>query len=1122
MESKERRTGIRTGNEKSRNYMAGHIDEMKGKESKNMKDLEHSKTDYADSDERFAGLTVYNASAGSGKTYTLTLEYLRLALSDPHNARKFREILAVTFTNKATDEMKTRIIETLYGLANDKAPSFAEKLARRLEIDALTLRERAARVLRALLHNYSDFSISTIDKFFQRILHAFVREAGLKPGFRLELDKERLMSQAVDKMLANIADKPALYRRMSELIDERIERGNAWDVAKMLRQRGEEVLKESFGRFDAEFHAKIRDAEFMNRYAGEIQTVAASFESEMDETGARAAALIESAGIEFSDFKYGGQGTSNYFRKIRTRDCDDYVPGVRIRAILESGDGEAWCTKKLEARKREALLGIAGELTLLLGRATNLYNERYAEYLAAVCAKNSMKSLWFLAEIENAVGEIAGSENIMPIGETTRMLETLIGNADAPFVYERVGTKYSTFMIDEFQDTSEAQWNNFRPLLRNSLAEGKFSLVVGDVKQSIYRWRNGDWQILARRIFSEFADLRLSVENLDTNWRSLPEIVLFNNALFSALPAFAERNSGVDDASLLGAAYSLATQKPAPSAKGGGYVEITATKDSDETKARSEFLAALPALIADIQDRGYRASDTAILVRKSADGQAVSERLMQYRQTSGDTKHCFEILSQDSLFIETSDTVRFVVALFRALAEPDDPINNALINRFLNKSDPDPRNVARLDARAQTAVAEAERLSMPEAFELFVSTFGLGDNAIEIPYLQELHDHVVAFADRELPDVSAFLEHWDNKGASLRLSAGRMPDAINILTIHKSKGLEYPVVIVPFCDWRMRPDNDVVWIRPVAAPFSALPHLPVTYNGRMAKSLFADDYKFETLQALIDNLNLMYVAFTRASSELHVMLPLPATPKSKSNAPDLLRTAATALNEFFESAAAEFCDGRLRIENPDDRTVKYSLGTKGKEEQEGEKEKEVRGMTVTKYVSASSSAHKLRLRYESAGYFDPAANRMKPLNYGTLMHRIFSMINTVSDLPKAMKRIAEEGLIAAADLDELHSRTLAALQFAEEWFADDSPYSVVTERFMILPPSMNMGVSRKPDRVMSSAAETIVIDFKFGTTKNNAHKRQVENYVRILRKMNYPDARGYVWYVDLGCKVVIR
>ena len=1093
------------------------LDYLKGLED--LDDLEYIELDTADKGERFAGLTVYNASAGSGKTYTLTLEYLRLALSDTNNARRFREILAVTFTNKATDEMKTRIVETLYRLANDDAPSFAEKLSRRLDIDSLTLRERAARVLRALLHNYSDFSISTIDKFFQRILHAFVREAGLKPGFRLELDKERLMSQAVDRMLTNIADKPALYRQMSDLIDERMERGNAWDVGKMLKQRGEEVLKESFGRFDPEFHAKIRDADFMNRYAAEIQAIVVAFESAMDAVGAGATALIESAGLEFSDFKYGGAGTSNYFRKIRRRDCDEYEPSSRISAILESGDGEAWCTKKLETRKREALLGIAGELTFLLDKAVTLYNERFAEYLAALCAKNSMKSLWFLAEIENAVGEIAGNENIMPIGETTRMLETLIGSADAPFVYERVGTRYSTFMIDEFQDTSEAQWNNFKPLLRNSLAENKFSLVVGDVKQSIYRWRNGDWRILARRIFDDFADLRLSVENLDVNWRSLPEIVRFNNALFSALPAYVEGNSGVDDSSLLDTAYSLASQTPA-STDGGGYVEITATRDNDETKARDEFLAVLPALIADIQDRGYRASDIAVLVRKSADGQAASERLMQYKRTSGDTTHCFEILSQDSLFIETSDTVRFVVALFKVLTEPDDAINNALINRFLNKRYPDPRNVARTDARVSATLAEAARLSMPEAFELFVSTFRLGDNVLEIPYLQELHDHVVAFADRELPDVSVFLEHWDNKGASLRLSAGRMPDAVNILTIHKSKGLEYPVVIVPFCDWRMRPGNDVVWIRPAVAPFNALSHLPVTYNGRMAKSLFVGDYKFETLQSLIDNLNLMYVAFTRASSELHVMLPLPATPKSKSTAPDIIRTAATALNGFFESSASDFCDGRLRIYCPDERTTKYSLGTKGVAGKgDGE---EVRGMTVTKYVSTSSSTRKLRLRYESDGYFAPDVNRMKPLNYGTLMHRIFSMINSADDLQEALERFEKEGLISAADLDELRNRMVTALQFAGEWFVNDGTYSVVTERFVILPSSMNMGVSRKPDRVMSSATETIVIDFKFGSTKNNAHKRQVKTYVELLRTMNYPNVKGYVWYVDLGYTVVIQ
>ena len=1067
------------------------------------------------------GLTIYRASAGSGKTYTLTMEYLQKVLKEEYNVNKFREILAVTFTNKATEEMKSRIVDTLNNIVS--SPDFdVEMLCRELNIDKNTLQARAKKVQKAILHNYSSFSISTIDKFFQKIIHAFVREAGLHPGFRLELDHDRLLDEAVDRMLRSLQPHSPLYEHLSTLIDEQMERGRNWDISPLIKQKGGEVFNEKFGAFEVDFHTKIRDNEFITRFAAEMEAIINSFDTQMAACGKKAVELIAANGLTKSNFYYGKGGAVNYFYKIANSkyDAGNYIPMSRVRDMLEIENPLEWFDRK--KKPHDSLIPLAEELSGLLKKAVELHDSEFTRYCTAHCIKDGLKALRFLAAIETGVLDVAETENLMPIGKTTGLLGKLVSESEAPFIYERIGGRYSIFMIDEFQDTSAAQWQNFRPLLHNSLAENQPSLVVGDVKQSIYRWRNGDWRILANQIFTDFARFNIAEKHLDANWRSCPNVVHFNNALFDRLPQYlakksAEQNRDTCDYSIISAAYANASQRVAPkNANRSGYVSLSVISRHERVEARQHVLDQLPKLMIDLQERGFRASDIAIVVRTAADGMAVGEKMLEYKRQSGDTNHCFDIVSQDSLFIDSSPSVRFLVALLRAAINPNDEINNAFINRFRHANDAGFLwNTAKnLDAATAKFITGLVSLSLPEIFEQAVNFFELGNNPVDIPYIQELHNQVLNFANSEISDISAFLNHWDETGSKIKLSAGQAPDAINIVTIHKSKGLEYPVVVVPFCSWDLRPRSDTVWVTPTEAPFNQLEHMPVSCGEKMRLSLFSDDYYNEQLQTLIDNLNLLYVAFTRAEEELHVMLPHAQTASKNAE----LSNAATLIARFMTDNM-DFMEDKLRVEKLDTGDTIYMVGEKT--ENRNIAPKVFDGLILSQYA-ASPLAKKLKMKYESENYFPDPQSSIQSRNYGKLMHLVFSMISSVNDLPAALAAIEADGLIDQSRLAELEERIKKALAFAGDWFAPDSGYSVIAERFLILPAALSLGVSRKPDRIMCSDNETIVIDYKFGSHKRPAYVEQVQNYIRILEEMHYPNVKGYLWYVDLFEKVVIQ
>ncbi|MDR3350674.1 MAG: UvrD-helicase domain-containing protein [Prevotellaceae bacterium] len=1036
-------------------------------------------------------LTTYIASAGSGKTYALTNAYLRMLLSSAATTANYRQLLAITFTNKAAGEMKTRIVASLNALAAGHDAVAARHFCDTLAILPEELRKRATALRSAILHDYSHFSVSTIDAFFQKIVRAFLREMGLLPGFALELDSERLLDEAVDALWQEAATDRPLRRRLERLIYQRIENGKSWNAREELKAMGSEVFKESFRVFGNEFLKQTGRADFLHSYETTLKEIITGFTKTMQDAGKKALQILSENNIAVSDFKFKAASFANYFNKIAgDASAKDYIPGARALAALNNED--KWLTDD-DAKDAVILATVFPMANPLLQQAAACYEERFTDYLTACEILKNFYSMALLADVTNKVTTIANEENLLLISDTLYLLRKLIGDNDTPFVYEKAGVYYRSFLLDEFQDTSNMQWESLRPLLLNGLSEGGEVLAVGDVKQSIYRWRNGDWRILAQGIYDDFAAFGSQRITLDTNWRSREIIVHTNNDIFSRLPALLQQqlNSHIDEAAMpmgseqaktlrtiITEAYSETQQKVSPGKSGsGGYVHIETVEEKETVLQR------LPELIAELQDRGYAPSDIAVLTRYGREGQEVANTLLQYKQTSGDTAHCFEVLSQDSLYLAHAPVVQFVIAVLQCTVTPD-TICKAVAGRYLQRFLPE----------AKMTSAWLEKLlyrPATEAIETIITHFRLHEEPANWAFLQELQEVALAYANHERNDIFSFLEHWKEAGEKYTLSMADSRNAVQILTIHKSKGLQFPVVIVPFCHWSIGPkSNSLIWAKAGQEPFAGLGHLPLNYTNTLAETFFSADYWMERAQAAIDNLNLLYVAFTRAESELYAFIPQPARKN--------------------ENTFAYILPALLQQDT-------YTVGIPAPHQPAGNEMPDT--FELEKYISLPYT-NALRVKYADERPSDIDAVSVR--DYGILMHRAFSYIATPNDTGAAVEKLVDDGFLTN---DAEQRKTLQTLlenalkqPGAAEWF--DGSWQLLTETNLLLPSGTRDKFTKpaqlRPDRVMFRNNEVVVIDYKFGKTQAPQHIQQVEEYISCMKKMGYTRVIGYCWYVSLG------
>lgn len=1062
----------------------------------------------------FNHLLLIKASAGSGKTHRLTGEYLRLLFSAEN---QYRHILAVTFTNKATDEMKSRVVEELYKLTKEEGSSYLEELKKEFRLPENRIRERAATILESILHDYSAFSISTIDRFFQQTLRAFTREMGLSGGYKLELDDNFVLTQIIDLMIFEL-DKPQNKELAGWILDymrHQIEDGKSWNIKQNIGKLAGQLFNEKYKLLDNDDKLKIEDKKQLNDYRQTLLKIIRSWEGELKSTGARALHLMERFGLNYTDFKHGKN--SGFLAFIKLANGDFKKPSPRF--FSRADNLEDWVTTKSE--KKPAIESAYYEgLNDCVKQAVTLF-ENNLSYNTAVSILQNYHTLGILNDIRNRLQEYQQENNTLFLSDTTELLNRIVSDSESPFIYEKTGTRINHYMIDEFQDTSSMQWQNFKPLIKESLDGGHFNLIVGDVKQSIYRWRNSDWELLESRILQDFSDNIIRNNVLEMNWRSDFNIVNFNNSVFSAAAAILQKkfNTSAElqenpNGKITEAYQHVRQQVPSGKSPGEGYVKISFLDTSDkENDWKSKALEQLPLEIERLQDQGFALKDIAILVRKNDEAIEVAETLLNYKEKNLQSGYRYDIISNEALVIGNAQSVKAVIALLRHFQNRNDETRRMLAvyeyYRFHRGLLPDKAISNYFDEGAKDFPVEVKpelhRISTLPFYEMIEAFFAMSVDALnekENAYVQAFMDIVLKFSTDASSNINDFLEWWDEKGSGKTLFSPDEQDAIRLVTIHKSKGLGFGAVIMPFLKWDIDHTGNmgpVLWCKPTVEPFNRLGTIPLQYKSSLENTLFKEDYLKEKLYTYIDNLNLLYVAFTRAKNRIIAVAPKPVG--------DAVNDINSLLWQTFKSDGKN--EGELLLSDyltGQENNAVFELGTPTLLQRKTEKGSASK-LDSGKWQSIPFN-NRLKLRLNSAGFFSEDGSRA----YGTLMHEIISSIQDLGDLAGAVEKKYISGEIDAGEKNEitgLLTRILSDPGIAE-WYS--GKYRVINETEVLHPA---FGFSR-PDRIMIGDNEAIVVDYKFGEREEEQYKRQVRHYVRLIKEMGYNNVKGYVFYVKIG------
>ncbi|RUT78902.1 UvrD-helicase domain-containing protein [Ancylomarina longa] len=1079
-------------------------------------------------------LTIYRASAGSGKTFTLTNEYLNLVFDDPLN---YKTILAVTFTNKATDEMKSRIVKEIYILSEGTDSAYAADLCAKHQWSPLQLKVRAKEILTRLLHDYSRFSVTTIDSFFQKVVRSFTREIGLQMGYNIELDQGRVLNEVVDLLLLEVDHDSQLRAWLSAFAESKIRDGKTWNFKQDIMVLGREVFKEDFQNFSDQLILKLSDKNFLSSYRKSLAEIKTDFENYFAQIGEKARNLIQQQGLDVANFSYGKSGVAGYLTSLGLG--GKMEPGIRARNAMDTV--QKWMTGKASSDEKQAIESVFyGGLNELLKDAIVYYDEQGMLYRSIDKTLGYIYTLGILTDLSKQIQKYTEGENIFLLSDASRLLRNIIGDNDSPFIYEKIGNAYQHFMIDEFQDTSAMQWDNFRPLVANSLSEDHHSLVVGDVKQSIYRWRNGDWKLLSEQLDKDFKSFGVDGLSLNYNWRSSRNIIDFNNAVFAlasqilqndynaSIPSEISESLNEEQQKILNAYQDVYQHLPDKKEKVQGYVNIQFIDKETEQDWTDKVLEDLPYKIELLQENGYQARDIAILVRNGREGGIVADTLMSYAASENAIENVnYEVISNDSLYLKNASVVNFLIHLLHFFVYPEDKINLGFLKQefqvYIQDNEPgesdDMFAVIELETFLEScfpsefleSIPELKRQPLYDLVEKLIAIFHLNNNPKDYPYLEAFQDFVLGFTKNDAPELNAFLQYWQERKEKEVISVSDQQDAIRIMTIHKSKGLEFKAVILPFCNWDI--DNtrhtNILWCQPKVEGFNTLDVLPVRYSSTLRDTIYFEAYFTEKLQAYIDNLNLLYVAQTRAEEVFIAYAPNNENKEIKTIA-DLLKflleNATNYTSDFFGNKIVSLSN------NWNAETGVFELGTlSGKSLSKALIEKK----NLESYP-ASLLDDRLKLRSHSADYFDfseaDSVENFSPVSRGNILHQLFQLIHYSDDLEKAVKQLQFEGKIdekQAHEISDFASGILADPSvsgfFTREW-------TVINERDILL----GKGDIQRPDRVIYKDKQAVVIDYKFGMKKLKSHINQISTYKRLIQQLGFEEVKAYILYGKLS------
>ncbi len=1099
-------------------------------------------------------IKVLKASAGSGKTFNLAKEYISLLLSsdDPY---AYRHILAVTFTNKATDEMKQRILTELDKLASSpKDSNYIADLQNETGKSEAYLSSLSRQILCNILNDYGAFSVSTIDRFFQRTLKAFSREIGQFASYQVELDKTSLVSESVDRILDSLTeDNKALLSWLTDSVKEQLVAGGRFSLDSGLNDIAVALMNDEYREAVKAYNLDESKAYARERLVSLKKTcdsIMSGYAKALRSKAGEILNLLEEAGISPEEFK---GGSSRSFMKQLYAYTDikagDKIEKIKDTFVASVQSPDQWFAKT----KAKLLPSVEPLISKPLHDFCEMFNERFVEYNTAKLIKEQTYSLGLAREIRESFDNLVREKNVMSLDDSNTVLHDIIDGSDAPFIYEKTGVRYEHFLLDEFQDTSGIQWENFRPLLADSDASGNENLIVGDVKQSIYRWRNSDWNLLNSKVKQQFPAAEESA--LQSNWRSTAGIVNFNNAFYDYAAKTLDRAFGAEDHAVA-KIYADVKQKVGRSSQMSGNVDVLFCKKTDLLSNSEVQIQSVLDEIHRVMASGASYSDIGILVRTNAVGSNVANALL----AAG-----IPVVSDDSLTVKSSPSVRRLIALLSFADDSTDKLNSFL-------------------ASSLGIEPPAEWHSLIDLCEYFIRRMKdkmKFDFEGEVAYLQAFMDTVQEWSQTNGNSLSEFLSYWDT--VNPKICSPDDSDAVQVMTLHKSKGLDFQYVIFPFAEDVSLYKPATHWCRP-ATEGTALEDTSeglymIKLSSETENTLFSEDFRKESFMQAVDAINMFYVATTRARKGMTIIAQMPSDKYldalekgSDTDIKDMSRILYAYLMQSGKEAGfsdvpahaddEEKCFSEKDIRFSNGEVYRFNVDKEKKadddkaEGREGEKKsverfgypsyplnseeddsgKENASAPESEVLQGESSmqtpeanpdvvaddGRKPRLEFSSDAndFFSEDGNvgmeASKRLR-GIVLHNILSKVLVPEDLEKAIAESYNSGEI---DDDErrqisslLSSRVSDAVQ--RGWFPEERD-CVLNETSII---DIDGGIHR-PDRVILKDGKVVIVDYKFGhyygeyaERAREGYKKQIRKYADLYRQAGYEDVSCYLWYV---------
>ncbi len=1117
--------------------------------------------------------SIYSSSAGSGKTYTLTKEYLKLALKPGEQSSYYRHILAITFTNAAANEMKSRILEQLQAIIKQEPGSMLDVLTAELSglavgsdahtIEKAKVSKKAAEVFRSILHGYSDFSVTTIDSFTQRVVMAFTDELGLPYSFEVEMDTDAVLELAVDNLIEKAGGD-----QMEEITDvlkqyyrETAAEGESWNnLPEALRRFGNHLTSDQ--HYDAVQSVQELTPTAIRSMRDRMMNYAKEVEADIIAAGTSAWEAITQRGLSETDFSFGKSGVGGYIQAVANGDWRKEA-GKRVADAI---DNDAWYGKKTPQPVQDLIDGMADHLRTCLMQIQTIREERLSQVVLFECLTPHLQKLALLKQIRVEFDDLLRKDGRVHISEFNKRILSIVATEPVPFLYERLGTKYHHILIDEFQDTSKLQFANLLPLLDNALAAGHFNLAVGDGKQAIYRFRGGDMdqivalhrkdlpalQLAHTRMTGDpdsFTAERIGMlaehlqdEVLDTNWRSAEPIVQFNNQFFEfAARRFESAHGKIADVFDTAKKFH---QQPAPKARKEGHVQIDFVRKPDGATDLGDDATDLTGvmLIKTIEHLekamadGYQYRDIAILCRKKDQAKALANEL---------NSRGIPLVSADSLSLQYADSVRLVVTLMQVLMRPDQVLLRYemlyLYSRVVRGLLPDASLTVELREVAESSDTDAiygylqsfghaldphalRQLNAYELGEKLMYQFGLLDQADDAPFLYRFLDEVLTFSHKQSGHLADFLLYWVNAQKKVSVGEAANTNAVSIQTIHKSKGLEYPVVIIPFANWAVTPMGDL-WLdlAPVASEFFThqlgtgekmrLNHAPVRISGKLENlpNGLYQQYQEEMTRSFLENMNLMYVAFTRPTDRLYVIGQHMDWHKK-----DAQKTVSYWLYEYLNSDEARATGCGWQADQS-----KYVLSN-CPDSFDHVQRKHYTDEIILDEVVSGHRKQELQLRRQAERVFDVRTFE-RTRDRDRKLVAALSLIKGPGDVDKTIRQLVSEGLLRRAETDDIRQQLAQIVMHPDLLDVFNPKLRIDTDRSVLSPQrAAGSQLHGAPHRVVHRAPGDLVL-VQYASVPSLADKDagSLRYFVDLYHQMGYGTVEGRLVYLAERPYVVI-